>query len=103
MDKELVAYIVAHVKLELGNRAGADNGAASSPAGMLQVEQLVHESLMETGRQVVQDLATVADSGYLGPRPEAGQGGVSVQGESPEDGARAVWAGHGAARLLRQR
>ena len=99
----MVAHIVAHVKLELRNRAGADNGAVSSPAGMVQVEQLVHESLMETGRQVVQDLATEADSGYLGPRLKRGKVVFRVQGESPEDGARAVWAGHGAARLLRQR
>ena len=84
MDKELVAYIVAHVKLELGNRAGADNGAASSPAGMLQVEQLVHESLMETGRQVVQDLATAADSGYLGPRLKRGKVVFRFKGNRPK-------------------
>ena len=73
MNKELVAHMVANVKRELGNRAGADKCAASSSAGMLQVEQLVHESLMELGRQVVQDLATETDTGYLGPRLKRGQ------------------------------
>ena len=84
MDKELVAHIVAHVKLELRNRAGADNCAVSSPAGMLQVEQLVHESLMETGRQVVQDLATEADSGYLGPRLKRGKVVFRFKGNRPK-------------------
>ncbi len=80
----MVAHIVAHVKLELRNRAGADNGAVSSPAGMLQVEQLVHESLMKTERQVVQDLATEADSGYLGPRLKRGKVVFRFKGNRPK-------------------
>ena len=84
MNKELVAHIVAHVKLELGNRAGADKCAASSSAGMLQVEQLVHESLMETGRQVVQDLATETDTGYLGPRLKRGKVVFRFKGNRPK-------------------
>ena len=51
MDKELVAHIVELVKMELRNSADAD--VASSATGMLRLELVVHQCLMEMGRQVV--------------------------------------------------
>ena len=102
MDKELVAHIVELVKMELRNSADAD--VASSATGMLRLELVVHQCLMEMGRQVVQDMAQQAGTGYQGRRVKRGKVVFSVQGESRQDGARAVWAGHGGARLLlRQR
>ena len=62
MDKELVAHIVELVKMELRNSADAD--VASSATGMLRLELVVHQCLMEMGRQVVQDLAQQAGTGY---------------------------------------
>ena len=61
MDKELVAHIVELVKMELRNSADAD--VASSATGMLRLELVVHQCLMEMGRQVVQDLAQQAGTG----------------------------------------
>ena len=63
MDKELVAHIVELVKMELRNSADAD--VASSATGMLRLELVVHQCLMEMGRQVVQDMAQQAGTGYL--------------------------------------
>ena len=45
MDKELVAHIVELVKLELRNSADAD--VASSATGMLRLELVVHQCLMD--------------------------------------------------------
>ena len=71
MDKELVAHIVELVKVELGNSVGA--GAVHSATGMLRLELGVHQCLMEIGRQVVQDLAQEAGTGYQGRRVKRGR------------------------------
>ena len=71
MDKELVAHIVELVKMELRNSADAD--VASSATGMLRLELVVHQCLMEMGRQVVQDLAQQAGTGYQGRRVKRGK------------------------------
>ena len=71
MDKELVAHIVELVKMELRNSADAD--VASSATGMLRLELVVHQCLMEMGRQVVQDLTQQAGTGYQGRRVKRGK------------------------------
>ena len=71
MDKELVAHIVELVKMELRNSADAD--VASSATGMLRLELVVHQCLMEMGRQVVQDMAQQAGTGYQGRRVKRGK------------------------------
>ena len=82
MDKELVAHIVEFVKMEVRDRAGA--GAASSPAGLLQWEQLVHESVTQLRREAVQQLATEAGTGYQGSRVKRGKEVLRFKGNRPE-------------------
>ena len=73
MDKELVAQIAEHVKVAARDSARDGKCDASSAAGMLGLELLVHECLMQIGREVVQELATEAGTGYQGPRVKRGK------------------------------
>ena len=57
--------------MELRNSADAD--VVSSATGMLRLELVVHQCLMEMGRQVVQDLAQQAGTGYQGRRVKRGK------------------------------
>ena len=82
MDKELVAHIVELVKMELDNSIGA--GAVHSATGMLRVELVVHQCLMEIGRQVVQDLAQEAGTGYQGRRVKRGKVVFRFKGNRPK-------------------
>ena len=79
MDKELVAHIVELVKMELRNSADV----ASSATGMLRLELVVHQCLMEMGRQVVQDLAQQAGTGYQGRRVKRGKVVFRFKGIAP--------------------
>ena len=82
MDKELVAHIVELVKKELA--ISADAGAASSAIGMLRLELVVHQCLMEIGRQAVQGLVQEAGTGYQGRRVERGKVVYRFKGNRPK-------------------
>lgn len=60
---------------------------------MLRLELGAHERLIQLGRGSP-ELGRGGRQRLPGAAREAWQGCVSVQGEAPEDGARAVWAGH---------
>ena len=79
MDKELVAHIVEHVKLASGGECDA-----SSAAGMLRLELLVHEYLVRLGRETVQSLATEAGTGYQGQRVKRGKVVYRFKGNRPK-------------------
>ena len=82
MDKELVAHIVELVKKELA--ISADAGAASSAIGMLRLELVVHQCLMEIGRQAVQGLVQEAGTGYQGRRVKRGKVVYRFKGNRPK-------------------
>ena len=82
MDKELVDHIVELVKKELA--ISADAGAASSAIGMLRLELVVHQCLMEIGRQAVQGLVQEAGTGYQGRRVKRGKVVYRFKGNRPK-------------------
>ena len=85
MNKELVAQIVELVKIEFRKRAAGECAAASSRAGMVEWEQLVHESVLQLGREAVQQLAMEGGSGYeSGPTAVSGYDPGQGAGQAPD-------------------
>ena len=79
MDKELVAHFVEHVELADGGECDV-----SSAVGMLRMELLVHERLIQLGRKAVQDLTAEVGTGYQGPRMKRGRVVFRLKGNRPQ-------------------
>ena len=87
MDKELVAHMVNHVKMaarDTRDRARDGECDTGSPAAVLRLELLVHECLTQLGREVAQELATEAGTGYQGPRVRRGDEVYRFKGNRPK-------------------